>query len=253
MSKQEALLPDSLFLDLDRAGPIPLYFQVEQRIESALASGQLPPGARLENEVSLAQRLGLSRPTVRRAIQGLVDRGMLVRRRGIGTQVVSGPVTRKVALTSLMDDLEAAGRNPATRVLELGTEPAQTRIAGILGVPERSTVVHLRRLRMADGLPIAVMENYLPAEYADLATADLESYGLYRLMALRGVTTRVARQHIGARSATSEEGALLDIPRNAPVLTMDRTAFDRTGRAVEYGNHAYRPDRYSFEVTVVAK
>ena len=253
MAVQEQVLPDSLFVDLDRAGPIPLYFQVEQRIESALESGQLPPGSRLENEVALAQRLGLSRPTVRRAIQGLADRGMLVRRRGIGTLVVFGPVTRKMELTSLMDDLEAAGRHPTTKVLELEMMPAEVRIADALGVAQGSPVVYLRRLRAADGVPMAVMENHLPAEFAGLTRSDLESYGLYRLMALRGVTTQVARQHIGARAATRDESALLGIPRHGPVLTMDRTAFDRTGRAVEFGSHSYRHDRYSFEITVVAK
>ena len=92
MQQEEQILPLGLFMDLDRSGPIPLYFQVAQKIEKAIMDGDLAAGSRLENEVSLGDRLGLSRPTVRRAIQDLVDKGLLVRRRGIGTQVVHGQV-----------------------------------------------------------------------------------------------------------------------------------------------------------------
>ena len=100
---EQTTLPSELFMDIDRAGPIPMYFQVASKIEQAIADGTLAPGARLENEVALGERLGLSRPTVRRAIQELVAKGLLVRRRGIGTQVVQRPLTRKVELTSLYD------------------------------------------------------------------------------------------------------------------------------------------------------
>src|SRR5699024_1307830 len=103
--------------DLDRNGPIPLYFQISQRLEQAIRDELLVPGARLENEIALAARLGLSRPTIRRAIQELVDKGMLVRRRGVGTQVVQGRVSRDVALTSLYDDLQRSGQEPTTELL----------------------------------------------------------------------------------------------------------------------------------------
>src|ERR1700742_1150111 len=88
-------LPTSLFIDIDRSGPIPLYYQLASRIESAIVDGTIPAGSRIDNEVGLGERLGVSRPTVRRAIQELVDKGLLVRRRGIGTQVVHGEIARK--------------------------------------------------------------------------------------------------------------------------------------------------------------
>ena len=94
MRKTEVLLPQSLFADLDRVSGLPLYKQVAQKLEVAIREGTLPPGSRIENEVSLAERLKLSRPTIRRAIQSLVDGGLVVRRRGIGSQVVRGQVTR---------------------------------------------------------------------------------------------------------------------------------------------------------------
>ena len=240
-------------MDLERSGPIPLYFQVAQRIEKAIVDGELRPGARLENEVALGERLGLSRPTVRRAIQELVDKGLLVRRRGIGTQVVHGQVTRGLELTSLFDDLARSGKAPRTRLLEMSTVDADAKVSAQLSVPEGSPTLYLHRVRLAGDIPVAVMENWLPEDFLDLPREEIEDHGLYQVFRSRGVTMRVAKQRIGARKATAAESELLDIEKSAAVLTMDRTAFDNAGRAVEFGHHCYRPDLYSFEVTLVEK
>ncbi|MBY0177487.1 GntR family transcriptional regulator [Curtobacterium herbarum] len=246
-------LPSDLFMDLDRSGPMPLYHQVASRIEESIRNGAMPPGARLENEIALGERLGLSRPTIRRAIQDLVDKGLLVRRRGIGTQVVHGPVTRKVELTSLYDDLTQGSQQPTTKLLDRSDVPAAQAVAEALGVEVGTTVVHVLRVRFAEDVPMAVLENYLPPEFADITDEDLRAHGLYQLLRSRGVTMRVAKQRIGARAATDDEAGLLEIEDGDPVLTMSRTAYDASGRAVEYGLHCYRPDRYSFEVTLVDK
>ena len=244
------MLPDSVLLT-DRSGPVPLYFQIASGIEQAIRSGDLPAGARLENEIALSERLGLSRPTVRRAIQELVDKGLIVRRRGIGTQVVHGSVTRQVELTSLWEDLERTGQHPTTTLLRREVIEADERTVDSLGVELGSPVLHLRRLRGANGVPVSILENYLPADFTDLTEEQLRQHGLYQLLRMRGVTMRVARQRIGARRATPAESKLLEIDRNGPLLTMDRTAYDASGKAAEFGHHCYRPDLYSFEITLV--
>ena len=123
-----------LILELDRTSPVPLYFQVAQQLERAIEDGRMPPGTRLDNEIQLAEQLGMSRPTLRRAMQHLVDKGLVVRRRGIGTRVVQPKVRRSLELTSLYDDLEATARRPTTRVLANEVVPASDEAAEALGL-----------------------------------------------------------------------------------------------------------------------
>jgi DNA-binding GntR family transcriptional regulator len=253
MSQQEQILPMSLFIDLERSGPIPLYFQIATRLEKAIKDGTLPAGARLENEIAFGERLGLSRPTVRRAIQDLADKGLLVRRRGIGTQVVHGQVTRGVELTSLHEDLVRSGFKPSTQILKYEVTKADKNIAEKLDIEVGSKILYLKRLRLADNVPMSVLENYLPADLADIAESDLAEHGLYQMLRARGVNIRVAKQRIGARKASREESDLLSIEKSSALLAMDRTAYDNSGRAVEYGHHCYRPDLYSFDFTMVEK
>lgn len=249
----EQILPPEFFMDVDRSRAVPLYFQLADRIEAAIQSGALMPGTRLENEIALGERLGLSRPTVRRAIQELVDKGLLVRRRGIGTQVVQGRLSRKIELTSLFDDLTSLNKQPTTVVLLHESVPANARIAEALSIPAGDPVLRLKRLRLSEGIPLGILENYLPAEFEDIDPDDLERYGLYQILRARGVTMRVAHQRIGARTATVMESKLLEIPTNGAVLTMDRSSYGNSGNPVELGSHCYRPDLYSVETTLVGK
>jgi GntR family transcriptional regulator len=243
----------SLDFALDRGSPVPLYYQLAQQLEAAIEHGHLAPGNLLGNEVDLSVRLGLSRPTVRQAIQSLVDKGLLVRRRGVGTQVVHSQVKRPLELSSLYDDLEAAGQGPTTQVLRLEREPAATDVAAALGIAEGAEVTVLERLRHTHGQPVAFLCNYLPAALIDLDTARLESTGLYRMMRSAGITLHSARQSIGARTAGADEAALLDEKEGAALLTMQRTAYDDTGRAVEYGTHVYRASRYAFDFQLLVR
>jgi DNA-binding GntR family transcriptional regulator len=240
-------------LSLDRNSPVPLYFQLAGQLEAAIVEGTLTRGSRLENEVQLADRCGLSRPTVRQAIQYLVDKGLLVRKRGVGTQVVQAHVKRPIELTSLYDDLAAAQRSPRTEVLELATVPATDDIAKDLGLPPGTDVIRLRRLRLTDSEPLALLTNHLPTDIVELTAERLEEHGLYETLRAGGVNLRIANQTIGARGATTAEASLLDERRGVPLLTMTRTAFDDNGRAIEYGTHVYRASRYSFTLTLVER
>ncbi|MEU6252687.1 GntR family transcriptional regulator [Streptomyces sp. NPDC047043] len=244
---------DSLDFALDRGSPVPLYYQLAQQLEAAIEHGALAPGNLLGNEIDLSTRLGLSRPTVRQAIQSLVDKGLLVRRRGVGTQVVHSQVKRPLELSSLYDDLEAAGQGPTTQVVRNERVPASPDVAAALGIAEGTEVIALERLRLTHGHPVALLCNYLPATLLDLDSERLESTGLYRMMRTAGITLHSARQTIGARSATAEEATRLDEQEGAALLTMQRTAYDDTGRPVEYGTHIYRASRYAFDFQLLVR
>lgn len=243
----------SLRLGVDRRSPVPLYFQLAQQLEAAIERGALTPGSLLGNEIELAGRLGLSRPTVRQAIQSLVDKGLLVRRRGVGTQVVRSQVKRPLELSSLYDDLEAAGQRPATTVLRNTLEPASAEVAAALGVAEGAEVHRVERLRLTHEEPVAFLCNHLPKGLIALDSEELEATGLYRLMRSGGISLHSARQSVGARAATAQEAELLDEPAGAPLLTMRRVSYDDTGRAVELGSHVYRASRYSFEFQLLVR
>ena len=239
---------------LDRTSPIPLYFQIAENLKEAIQAGTIAPGERLDNELELAEQLGVSRPTVRQAIQRLVQQGLVVRRRGLGTVVVAPRILRPVALTSLYDDLAAAERAPTTAVLSLEEIAADDEIAQVLSLAAGTPVLSIERLRFADDTPLALMHNYVPAKLLQGRTeADLEQTGLYELLRSQGVQLHAADQVLAARRATAQEARLLQAPRNATVLTMTRTAFDLAGLPIEHGRHAYLADRYSFKMSLVAR
>jgi DNA-binding GntR family transcriptional regulator len=238
---------------VDRNSPIPLYFQISEQLERAIDTGRLPPGSRLDNEIELADQLAVSRPTLRKAIERLVEAGLVVRRRGLGTIVVPRRVRRPVALSSLHEDLAAGGRRPSTRVLSLHTEPATPHVAAMLGLADGSLVSAVERVRSAEGEPLALMHNHLPAGLVPLTEQALTEHGLYQLLRGHGIVPQLADQTIGARQATAREARLLQAPRGATVLTLQRTTYDATGRAVEYGSHCYVADRYAFEMSLVAR
>jgi GntR family transcriptional regulator len=237
-------------LVIDRTSPIPLYFQLAQHFESAIKSGALKVGARLDGEVQLAETLGLSRPTVRAAFLYLAKKGLVVRNRGTGTLVAARPINAEFELSSLHDELIASGRVPVTRVLTIDTRHVSGHIADALQLAEGSPVVSLERLRLADGEPMALMYNYLPAGLPQLDAEMLTGHGLYELLRASGVDLHSATQRICAKNASTAEARMLDESRGAALLTMERVVYDQGGRPVEFGRHLYRSSRYAFTTSV---
>lgn len=242
--------PPDFFIDLDKEKPIPLYFQVAQRIEQAIESGELAPGATIEKETSLGERLGLSRTTVRRAMQELTQKGLLTRRRGVGTEVARTPGVRRMKLTSLFDDLSKDGRAPSTQLLERKLVRVSPEVAKVMHCEPGDEFLFLRRLRFSNGKPVALMENYVPSTYDDISDAQFTEHGLYQLIRARGARMKSAQQFIGARRPTPREIELLEMDDHDPVLTMDRVSYSSNGAPLEYGHHAYRPDLYTIEVNL---
>lgn len=234
---------------LDRSDPAPLYAQVAEQMESLILSGQLVPGHRLPAEIDLAADIGVSRATVRRAIQRLAARGFLLRRHGVGTQIVTHYRRRSRPLTSLHDELSRENRQPRTKVLKAGSIPADEDVARSFNMPIGGRVFSLVRLRMAADVPVALMHNTLPSAMLDLSVAELESQGLYETLRARRIAMRVAEQSITAVAADANQAALLDVVVGAPLLRMDTRTFTDEGDCIDIAHHFYRPDQYVFRMT----
>lgn len=241
----------SLEVEIDRTSSTPLHQQIADPLINLIQSGAIEPGTKLEDEVSMAQRLQVSRPTARRALETLVNRGLIVRRRGAGTAVAPRQIHRPMALTSLHDDLARDGRSVTTEVLEWLAQPADEDTAAMLSLAVGTPVVRIKRLRFTDGEPLALMMNVLPESIAP-TRAELVDHGFYELLRERGVQIKLGTQNIGARLADETEAQLLDEPPGAALLMMQRTAYDEQQRPVEVGTHVYRASRYTYSQTVFA-
>ena len=248
----EAAPVRELDITLERNSPVPLYYQVAQAIEHAINTGALAPGDRLENELSLTSRLGLSRPTARQAIQELVKKGLLVRKRGVGTQVVRSQFRRTEALSSLNEDIIKAGKIPSTRLLEYSVGPLDQDIRDAIdvGTVSESEFIKIRRLRLADDVPLAILTNYLPTRF-EITEEDMQSKSLYACLRSLGVNLKIAHQQISARLMTDDEAELLDAETPAACLTVDRIAYDDVGQFVEFGRHMYHAAQYSIQSSLV--
>jgi DNA-binding GntR family transcriptional regulator len=239
---------------LDRTRPLPLYHQAAETLERAVRDGRYATGSLLEGEHELARLLGVSRPTLRRAVDDLVRRGLLAREHGVGTRVLAQRVTRTLVseLTGLHDDLVDDGIEPTTSVLGWGTGPCPRDAAEHLGVPPGDEVALLRRVRAVRGVPIAFMRNVLAPGVLTVEAEELERASLYGLLRVHGHAPRVADQTIGAERADDEVAELLDIPTGSPVLVLGRRTFDASGVALEFARTVYAADRYTFAMRLVA-
>ncbi|VEI13423.1 GntR family transcriptional regulator [Trueperella bialowiezensis] len=238
-------------IDIDRTSPAPLHAQISAPIKRAILDGVIGPGTRIENEVSLAQRLKVSRPTARQALQTLVEAGLLHRRRGVGTVVAARPHHQLLQLPSLHEEIQDAGHESTSKILQYNHRRATDAIAKQLGVAVDDSVVELERLRLRDGQPVAILYNWLPAAIAP-PDDQLEHRGLYELLRESGVVPTSTTQSVGAERPDKREARLLAISTRDPVLTIDRTAYDARGHIIEWGFHVYRADLYRYKSTVVA-
>jgi DNA-binding GntR family transcriptional regulator len=233
---------------IDKSSPVPLYHQLATGVEAAIRSGEQAVGSYLMNEIDIAARFGLSRPTVRQAIGELVNAGLVTRQRGVGTRVVNPSIARPAGLTSLWDDLSEAGAGPETKVVKLKRvkPPADLRepFAG-------DQVWEIERVRSTADGPLAWMRNWVAGDF-ELTQAGLERDGLYALLRAQGAAFDHAVQRVGAETARKAVAEALGAKVGAALLTLHRVAYDAAGRLLEVGDHKYRADRYHIESTVRA-
>jgi GntR family transcriptional regulator len=204
------------------------------------------PGELIPSERDLAVQLGVSRPTLRAAVDDLAEAGLLVRRHGRGTFVSNRKVTQELTPTTTDFYVPPAEGDWLSRVIGLDTAPAGARLGHRLQVSPADPVLTIVRLRLVGGEPMAVERLQLPAALVPrLAARDLESGSFYQLLRVRyGILVTDAVQTLEPTVTDATEAELLGVPRYAPALNIERTTRDSTGRVVEYARSIYRGDRY---------
>lgn len=236
---------------LDRQSSVPIFAQVKAALDEAVHSGELQPHRRIPSERELAALFGVSRMTIRQALLELIGEGSLYTRSGKGTYVAERKIAQPLQrLTSFTQDMAARGMRPSSRLIGADLLPAPIELAHALSIPAGSEMVRIRRLRLADGQPLAIETSHLPhARCPGLLEHDLEQHSLYELLRDRyGLELASARQTIEAASPTEEERELLNMPPGVPVLRIHRFTSTRDGTASEFVQSAYRGDRYQLDV-----
>jgi GntR family transcriptional regulator len=230
---------------------VPYYHQVKEGVKALIASGELKPGDMLPSEFGLSEQLGISRLVVHRAYRELVTEGLLIRKRAMGT-FVAPPMKRSYTVTgplfSMTENLSADALEPSNKILLQEVISSSEEIRSELKLPGGAQVIHLRNLRLANQLPLAIEEMYFSYErFPALATLNLNNCSVYvTLDKLYDALPQEALDLITADSATGQEARLLGTNKSAPVMRLKRISTDRMGTPVEYSKVVFHADRYQF-------
>lgn len=233
----------------------PLYAKVEEALASDISARILPPDSQLPPEDLLIERFGVSRTTVRKAIENLVARGLVEIRRGKGTFVAQPKVTQELTeLTGFVEDMLALGRTPTARLLDKQVVPADADIARQLAVPLGSLVMRIQRVRLADGIAMSFDETYLPREIGEqVVTHDLDAEPIFSLLEDKyDLPLTEAQYRLEAVTAAPEVAQALAIEPGGAVFLIERTSYTAGHRPVDYEKLHYRGDLISF-VTRLAR
>jgi GntR family transcriptional regulator len=225
----------------------PKYREIESWLRNLIQKGE--PGELIPSEVEVATRFKVSRMTARQAIINLLQEGLVDRRRGAGTFIASKPIHRTEGiLFSFTEDMRRRGKRPSSIMLRQGVEIATERDREALKLNSRSKVVVIRRIRLANELPISIERVALIPECSAVLKADLIKGSLHEQMRKIGYGPSTANCWLQARVADRSETKLLDIPSGTPLLVETRVISDARGKIIEFTETAYAANRYVIDV-----
>ena len=233
-----------------------LYSRIETVLASEIADGVLKVGDQLPTEDSLIARFSVSRITVRRAIQNLVSRGLVEIRRGKGTFVAAPKITQELReLSGFVEDMHALGRKPTARVISKEIVTADANVASQLALTKGERVVRIRRVRLADGVPLSFDETYLPLEIGKkIITNNLKVEPIFSLLERKyGVPLIEAEYKLDAVAAETEVARALKVKIRSPIFRIERTSYSKESRPVDYERLYYRGDLVQFVTRLVRR
>lgn len=221
-------------------------------LKDAILSGRLPPGRKLPGEIKLAEKHGVSRVTVRRAMEALRESGLVARKPGLGTVVLEHPLDATVmtaSVSNLLPNMVKMSQASRVRLLEFSYVKPSEPVRKELGLSDGDRVQRSVRVRMADDKPFSFLITQVP-EYIALNynEADLTNTPLFALLERSGVLVDHASQSVSATLASHEVAEALEVSVGSPLISLTRVVFDEEGRGVEYLDALYRPDRYRIQI-----
>ena len=237
---------------------IPLYYQLENVLREKITSGAFESGEQMPTESDLIKQYGVSRITVRQALQSLTDEGLIERQQGRGTFISNRKSRKKrfsgtIHLTGSLDELIAMGMETPVKVLEMNRVEADQHEAELLEIKVGTPLYRLKRLRLNDGKPFGLIINYLPDDIGSALTmAELSSGALLHTMETKlGLNLDNAMQEIHAELADPYVAKLLDVRVGTALLSIERTVYTNENRPVEFVHTLYRSDLYGYSVKLV--
>lgn len=230
------------------AAALPKYLEITASLRQELRHS--PAGTRLPAERELAERFGVSRMTLRQALDELEQEGRLERIRGSGTFISRPTVMMGPFLSSFTEDMRARGLQPSARVLGFTRTRASAEAAEALGLPDGSDVMWIERLRMADGEPMCVEVAQFPARFQRLLEEGDPETSVHDILRRGGIHPTSLRRRVRAVAAVQREALLLGLPDGAPMLEVLDVFADPGGRPIQYARSRYRSDRYEVWTSV---
>ncbi|WP_428908860.1 GntR family transcriptional regulator [Niallia sp. Krafla_26] len=240
---------------IKKNSPIPIYYQIVERIQKQIANGDLQPGDALPSEREFAEKYHISRMTVRQALTQLENDGYIYRIRGKGTFISEHKIEQTLpGLTSFTEDMTARGLKPGSHLLHFEIIPATEQIAKMLRISEYGPVYEIKRIRLADHVPMALETNYISANLIKGFTEDIVNQSIYAYMEEQlGLKIEHATQTIESSVANETEAKMLEIKPGAPIMLIQRNTFLQDGTPVELVKSTYRADRYKFAIQLRRK
>ncbi|QFT88641.1 HTH-type transcriptional repressor YvoA [Bacillus sp. THAF10] len=235
---------------INKTSPIPIYYQLESHLKEQIKAGLLLPGDTIPSEREFAEKYEISRMTVRQAINSLVNEGLLYRKKGSGTFVAEKKLEQPLqGLTSFTEDMKKRGLTPTSRLIHFEIVPASTFVAEELQIREYAPVYEIKRLRMADGEPMALETSYLSANLVKGLTEQDVNASIYAYIEEKlQLKISHADQSIESVKASLEDEKLLQMERQQPVLAIQRNTYLLNGTPLELVKSLYRGDRYKFHI-----